>query len=90
MNRYRLHPSPEGISTLRLETDLPEPVPGAGEVVVTIRAASLNYRDLLVRSGKSASGGSDPVVPLSDGAGVISAIGDGVDSWEVGDRVALT
>lgn len=90
MNRYRLHPSPGENSTLRFETDLPEPVPGPGEVVVAIEAASLNYRDLLVKSGKSASGGSDPVVPLSDGAGVISAIGEGVGSWKVGDRVALT
>ncbi len=55
-----------------------------------IRAASLNYRDLLVRSGKSASGGAGPVVPLSDGAGEITATGADVTEWTVGDRVALT
>ncbi len=66
------------------------PEPGATEVVVRLEAASLNYRDILVRSGQSASGGSDPVVPLSDGAGVISALGGDVTGWEIGDRVALT
>ncbi len=59
-------------------------------MVVRIRAASLNYRDLLVRSGKSASGGAGPVVPLSDGAGEITATGADVTEWTVGDRVALT
>lgn len=67
-----------------------EPAPGPGEVAVRIRATSLNYRDLLVRAGKSASGGSDPVVPLSDGAGEIVALGEGVADWQTGDRVAPT
>jgi NADPH:quinone reductase-like Zn-dependent oxidoreductase len=67
-----------------------EPAPGPGEVAVRIRATSLNYRDLLVRAGKSASGGSEPVVPLSDGAGEIVALGEGVTDWRSGDRVALT
>lgn len=66
------------------------PKPSATEVVVRLEAASLNYRDILVRSGQSASGGSDPVVPLSDGAGVISSLGRDVTGWKIGDRVALT
>ena len=55
-----------------------------------IRAASLNYRDLLVRSGQSASGGTGPVIPLSDGAGEIVAVGEEGGNWKCGDRVVLT
>ncbi|MEM6917178.1 MAG: NAD(P)-dependent alcohol dehydrogenase, partial [Verrucomicrobiota bacterium] len=64
--------------------------PGAGEVAVRMEAASLNYRDLLMQQGKSASSGGDPVVPLSDGSGVVESVGEGVEDWKVGDRVALT
>jgi NADPH:quinone reductase-like Zn-dependent oxidoreductase len=55
-----------------------------------MKACSLNYRDLLMKSGLSASGGGGDVVPLSDGAGIISALGEGVERLKVGDRVALT
>ena len=57
--------------------------PGPGEVAVSMRAASLNYRDLLVAQRCS------DVVPLSDGAGVIAAIGDGVGGLAEGDRVVI-
>ncbi len=66
------------------------PTPSAGEVLVKIEACSLNYRDLLVKSGLSASGGGGDVVPLSDGAGVIAQVGEGVTKWQEGDGVALT
>ncbi len=66
------------------------PPPAAGEVEVRMEACSLNYRDLLMKSGLSASGGERDVVPLSDGAGIISALGEGVERLKVGDRVALT
>lgn len=89
MRQYLLEPRPEGPSALT-KHEIGTPAPGAGEVVVRLRAASLNYRDLLVRSGKSASGGGGPVVPLSDGAGEIAATGAGVAEWTAGDRVALT
>src|SRR5262245_26261321 len=63
----------------------PEPMPGAGEVIVDMKAASLNYRDLLfVTTG---GGNPLPLVPFSDGAGVVSAIGSGVSRVKVGDRV---
>lgn len=89
MQHYLLEPrSGEPFALVLRDAD--EPAPGPGEVAVRIRAASLNYRDLLVRAGKSASGGSDPVVPLSDGAGEIIALGEGVADWKSGDRVALT
>lgn len=64
----------------------PEPVPGPGQVTVKLRAASLNYRDLLTVQGK---GGVTrlPLIPFSDGAGEIVGVGDGVRRVEVGDRV---
>lgn len=89
MKRYVLEPVGEGpASPVLQETETPVPAPG--EVLVRIRAASLNYRDLLMRRGRSASGGDRPVVPLSDGAGEIAALGEGVTEWKVGDRVAGT
>ncbi|WP_191059456.1 zinc-dependent alcohol dehydrogenase family protein [Geminicoccus harenae] len=80
MRRYRItgreHP------TVVLE-DAEDPVPGHGELRVDLRAASLNYRDLIVAQRFS------DVVPLSDGAGVVSAIGSGVEGFAVGDRVVI-
>jgi NADPH:quinone reductase-like Zn-dependent oxidoreductase len=66
--------------------DLPEPVPGPGEVTVRVRAASLNYRDLLTVQGK---GGVSrlPLIPFSDGAGEVVAVGDNVTRVAAGDRV---
>ena len=61
-------------------TERPDPAPGPGEIVVGIEAASLNYRDLvMVNGGYGRAGGDLPVVPLSDGAGRVVAVGDGVD-----------
>ncbi|HVS50965.1 MAG TPA: zinc-binding dehydrogenase [Opitutaceae bacterium] len=61
--------------------DVPEPTPAAGEVVVEVRAAALNHRDVWIKAGQYA-GLKWPCIPGSDGAGVVSACGDGVDaSW---------
>jgi NADPH:quinone reductase-like Zn-dependent oxidoreductase len=65
----------------------PVPEPGAGEVLVRLRAVSLNYRDLLVVQGKYNPRMKLPRVPLSDGAGEVAAVGAGVTGWKVGDRV---
>jgi len=65
------------------QADIPEPEPGPGEVAVRVEATSLNYRDLMM-AGRM--GGNR--IPLSDGAGVVSAVGDGVAAMSVGDRVA--
>lgn len=65
------------------------PQPGAGQVAVRIRACSLNHRDLMIISGNYTSVPTKPAaIPLSDGAGEVSAIGEGVTRWKVGDRVA--
>ncbi len=73
--------------TLRL-VEVEEPGPGPGQVVVRLRAASLNYRDLLILSGRAPADAGR--VPLSDGAGEVVALGPGASRWEIGARVAGT
>lgn len=68
--------------------DKPDPRPGPGQVVVKMRAASLNYRDLLVVKGLYNPKMPLPRVPLSDGAGVVEAVGPGVTRVKTGQRVA--
>jgi NADPH:quinone reductase-like Zn-dependent oxidoreductase len=75
-----------GIEHLRLqEVDPPQPHPG--EVVIDVKALSLNFRDLLVVKGLYNPKLKLPAVPLSDGAGVVTAVGSGVERVKVGDRV---
>lgn len=76
-----------GIAALRLE-ERPAPVPSATEVVVAMRAASLNYRDLLVVNGVAHWKPSVPRIPVSDGVGIVTATGAAVTRVRVGDRVA--
>ncbi len=63
------------------------PRAGLGEVLVKVTAAGLNYRDLMVLRGDYGADLPAERVPLSDGVGVIEAVGDGVDDFHVGDRV---
>lgn len=86
MKQWQLgrHPGPHHLEL----TTPPDPAPGAGEVLVRLRAASLNYRDLIVANETERF--TPGRVPLSDGAGEIVALGAGVTSWQVGDRVAGT
>jgi NADPH:quinone reductase-like Zn-dependent oxidoreductase len=65
----------------------PDPRPGPGQVVLKMRAFSLNYRDLLVVKGQYNPKLKLPMVPLSDGVGEVVAIGEGVKRVKVGDRV---
>lgn len=67
----------------------PAPEPAADEVVVRIRAISLNARDLMVILGPSPYGPKPGLIPLSDGAGEVVAIGAAVTGWAEGDRVVL-
>jgi NADPH:quinone reductase-like Zn-dependent oxidoreductase len=75
-----------GIDELKLvESDTPQP--GPGEVLVKMKAASLNYRDFLMVSGNYTRNLPLPLVPLSDGSGEVVAVGPGVRRWKEGDRV---
>jgi NADPH:quinone reductase-like Zn-dependent oxidoreductase len=67
--------------------DLPEPEPGPGEVRIAIRAAALNHLDIFVRNGIPDV--PLPQVPGADGAGVVDALGSGVEGIAPGDRVLL-
>jgi NADPH:quinone reductase-like Zn-dependent oxidoreductase len=77
----------EGLETLRM-VEGPSPRPGPGQVLVRMRAASLNYRDLLIAVGRGRTPVKRPLVPLSDGAGEVVAVGPGVRTLAPGDRVA--
>lgn len=68
--------------------DVADPTPGQGEVVVRVRAAALNHRDVYISQGQYA-GLKFPIIPGSDGVGEIAAIGNGVEGWHVGDAVVI-
>jgi NADPH:quinone reductase-like Zn-dependent oxidoreductase len=76
-----------GFENLR-RAERPDPKPGAGQVLVKVRAASLNFRDLLVVKGAYNPKMPLPRIPLSDAAGVVEAVGPGVTRVKVGQRVA--
>jgi len=75
-----------GIDSLEL-VERATPQPSAGEVLVRIRAVSLNYRDLMMVKGLYNPKLKLPRVPCSDGAGEVEAVGEGVTQWKRGDRV---
>ena len=74
-------------SLKQIEQD--RPTPGPGEVLIAVKAVSLNFRDLIITKGGYPRNEKNPVVPCSDAAGEIVELGDGVDRWSVGDRVML-
>ncbi len=76
-----------GIDNLRW-LDMPDPEPGPGQILVKMRAASLNFRDQLVlRGGYGSRQKTERLIPLSDGAGDVVAVGPGVTRFKAGDRV---
>jgi NADPH:quinone reductase-like Zn-dependent oxidoreductase len=78
-----------GLDRLRLG-ELPDPRPGPGELLLRLRAASLNYRDLMMVEGRYNPRQRLPLVPCSDGVGEVAAVGDGVSGWQVGERACPT
>lgn len=85
MKAYQIGPK-TGIAGLAIK-ERPDPVAGPGEVVVRVTAAGLNYRDLMVLGGHYGNNLPDTRVPLSDGVGIIEAVGEGVTAWVIGTRV---
>ncbi|QAA94213.1 zinc-dependent alcohol dehydrogenase family protein [Pollutimonas thiosulfatoxidans] len=86
MKAYELHAAKNGLS-LTFNDKRAQPEPGHGEVLIRVHAVSLNFRDLLIADGSYGRGTKANVIPVSDGAGEISAVGPGVTSLRVGDRV---
>ena len=79
------HGGPEVVQVKRR----PRPAPAPGEVRIRLVAAALNHLDLWVRRGIPAGHWPVPIVPCADGAGVVDALGEGVQGLEVGDEVVL-
>src|SRR5438876_10132872 len=84
MRAIRVHES-GGIDTMRLD-EIPRPVPGAGEVLVAVKAAGVGPWDRLVREGRSGLGQALPLTLGSDVSGTVMALGDaGVGMFALGD-----
>ena len=75
-----------GLENLKL-VERPDPRPGPGQALVRLRAASLNFRDLLTAEGKYNPKQKLPLIPCSDGAGEVVGVGEGVTRVKPGDRV---
>lgn len=87
MKAYQIVGS-EGFASLQKVT-LDLPTPKSGEVLVRLRACSLNYRDYMNVMGIRGVTGPIPRIPCSDGAGEIAAVSDDVKEWKVGQRVVI-
>jgi len=82
--------APFGLDAVKI-VERPDPTPGPGEVLVRMRAVSLNFRDLLMVQGMYSRGSAtsgDVITPFSDGCGIVEAVGEGVTRFKTGDRVA--
>ncbi len=90
MKSWQIAMGATSLDDLRL-IDTVKPEPGPGEVLVRVRACSLNYRDQMIPLGLYMGGPVDrDITPLSDGAGEVEAVGSGVTQYRPGDRVAGT
>jgi NADPH:quinone reductase len=78
--------APGGPETLRLD-EVPAPVAGPGELLVRVRAAAINYPDVLIIEDKYQFKPPRPFAPGGEIAGEVEAVGDGVEGWKAGDRL---
>jgi NADPH:quinone reductase-like Zn-dependent oxidoreductase/pimeloyl-ACP methyl ester carboxylesterase len=86
---FQLFKAAQGFDLKQTETEVP--TPGPGEVLVKVRAVSLNRRDVMILKGQGyPTGDADGFVPMSDAAGEVVALGEGVTGLAVGDRVCST
>lgn len=79
--------APGGLDKIVIE-DRPDPAPGPGQILVRVHASSLNYHDFAVVTGMLAP--ADGRIPMSDGAGEVVAVGEGVAAFRPGDKVLST
>jgi NADPH:quinone reductase-like Zn-dependent oxidoreductase len=77
---------PGGPDTLRLD-ELPDPKPGPGELLVKVRAAAINFPDVLIIEDKYQLKPTRPFAPGGELAGEVEAVGDTVEGWSAGDRI---
>jgi len=77
---------PGGPETLKI-TDLPDPSPGPGELLVRVKAAAINYPDVLIIEDKYQFKPPRPFAPGGEIAGEVEGIGEGVEGWKLGDRL---
>ena len=75
-----------GPDTLEL-TELPDPIPGKGQVLIAVRACAINYPDVLIIEDKYQFKPQRPFAPGGEIAGTIEALGEGVTDWQIGERV---
>jgi NADPH:quinone reductase-like Zn-dependent oxidoreductase len=87
MRAWQLPKGGAGIDALQ-KVERPNPKPGHRQVLVKVAACSLNFRDLGIVRGSYRMPVRENIVPLSDGAGEVAAVGDGVTRVKVGDKVA--
>lgn len=81
--------APGGPETLRYE-ECPDPVAGEGELLVAVRACAINYPDVIIIEDKYQFKPPRPFSPGCEFAGIVEAVGDGVEGWRVGDRLIAT
>jgi len=86
MKAIRLH-QPGGPEQLRYD-EMPTPRPGRGEILVQLKAAALNHRDVWIRMGMQMADRL-PLIPGSDGAGLVAEVGQGTDHLKVGEAVVI-
>jgi NADPH2:quinone reductase len=78
-----------GPESLRVD-EIPAPTPGSGEVLIEVRAAGVNFPDVLLTYGKYQFKADPPFIPGGEAAGIVRAVGAAVNEVSVGDRVAAT
>ncbi len=89
MKAYEIIPNSTSLEDLR-SAERPEPKPGPHDVLVRIRAVSLNYRDHAIITGKYRYGLDHNTIPCSDGSGEVVAVGSNVTRFKPGDRAVST
>jgi alcohol dehydrogenase len=82
----RAHGGPE---SLAFESSFPDPTPGEGDVIVAVKASSLNYHDVFTRRGMPGIKVPMPAIMGLDVAGEVAEVGPGVTGWKKGDRVLV-